>query len=326
MWHPCAVSIKEKTNAVLRRATGYSLTRESPEDRQKAIDEAASSARRRALAEERERQREKAARNKERAEERRKERQRERQLAREERQRQAEANSLQSANLPHHYDQVKRDTVETVRDWTMTSAGKINSLIEATRYVARHKIPGDIVECGVWRGGSMQTMALTLISMGDTERELHLFDTFEGMPPPTDADARTRGDKVTSAAELLATHEKGTLMWADASLEVVKEGMARIPYPAEKVHYHVGLVEDTTPGEAPEQIAILRLDTDWYTSTKHELEHLYPRLSPGGILILDDYTTWDGAKKAVDEWLEETGLPIFMTPLGGGLIAVKPRL
>ena len=109
-----------------------------------------------------------------------------------------------------------------------------------------------------------------------------------------------------------------------AGLDVVRQAMAATGYPEDRLHYHPGLVEDTTPGRAPETIALLRLDTDWYASTKHELEHLYGRLSPGGVLILDDYGDWEGARKATDEWLAETGEPIFLAPMGSGAIGVKP--
>ncbi len=78
------------------------------------------------------------------------------------------------------------------------------------------------------------------------------------------------------------------------------------------------------PGQAPDRIAILRLDTDWYASTKHELEHLYERLSPGGVLILDDYGDWDGARKATDEFLTKTGEPLFLVPMASGRVAIKP--
>jgi hypothetical protein len=129
---------------------------------------------------------------------------------------------------------------------------------------------------------------------------------------------------VVSAEQLLATSKKNSRIWAIAGLSDVREAMAETGYPDERVHFHPGLVEETTPGQAPDKIAILRLDTDWYSSTKHELEHLYDRLSPGGVLILDDYGDWDGARKATDEWLTKTGELLFLAPMGSGRIAVKP--
>jgi O-methyltransferase len=222
------------------------------------------------------------------------------------------------------FDAELREIVERVEPQTMTTPPKLAALVEATRYVVRLGIPGAVVECGVWRGGSMQAVALTLHSLGDTDRELHLFDTFEGMPPPSPEDARTDEAGTVAAETLLATSDKDSDLWAVAGLDVVRATMADTPYPPERVHFHPGMVEDTTPGEAPETIALLRLDTDWYASTKHELDHLYERLSSGGVLILDDYGDWDGARKATDEWLAETSEPIFLAPMGSGRIGIKP--
>jgi O-methyltransferase len=225
--------------------------------------------------------------------------------------------------LPADYDDEAKEIVRAVRPWTMTGADKIYALIQAVRYVNRHRIPGDVVECGVWRGGSMQAAARTLLSVGDTSRDLHLFDTFDGMPPPTERDVR-RSDERT-AEELLAeqTRERGPV-WAVATLGDVKEGFQQVPYPSERIHFVQGRVEETIPEAAPEQISILRLDTDWYESTRHELEHLYPRLSPGGVLLLDDYGYWEGAREAVDEFLDETGERLLLVRMASGRLAVKP--
>ena len=223
--------------------------------------------------------------------------------------------------LPQDYDDAAKATIRAVRPRTMTAPEKLNALILATRYVARHDIPGDIVECGVWRGGSMQAAARTLIEAGDTDRHLHLYDTFEGMPPPTDRDRRHDG---RSAADLLATHGRDAGVWAVATLDDVREGLRETGYPQDNIHYHPGRVEDTVPAVMPDRISILRLDTDWYESTWHELRHLYSRLSPGGVLLIDDYGWWDGARQAVDEWLAETGTPLLLLRMASGRIAVKP--
>jgi hypothetical protein len=100
--------------------------------------------------------------------------------------------------------------------------------------------------------------------------------------------------------------------------------MAQVPYPPEKVHFIKGLVENTVPDNAPERISILRLDTDWYESTRHELEHLYPRLVSGGVLIIDDYGYWRGSTQAVDEFLEATRERLLLLRASTGRIAVKP--
>jgi len=223
--------------------------------------------------------------------------------------------------LPRHFDAEAKATIRAVRERTMTAQDKLFALIVATRHVAAHGIPGAIVECGVWRGGSMQAVARTLLECGEAERELHLFDTFAGMPPPADVDRRHDG---MSAAELLAGRDRSRHIWAIADLDDVRAGMAATGYPAAHVHFHPGLVEETIPAEAPGEIALLRLDTDWYGSTLHELEHLYDRVPSGGVVVLDDYGYWEGARRAVDEFLERRGEALLLVPMASGRIAVKP--
>ncbi|HVX09468.1 TylF/MycF/NovP-related O-methyltransferase [Humibacter sp.] len=164
----------------------------------------------------------------------------------------------------------------------MTSVDKLHALITATRYVVRYQIPGDVVECGVWRGGSMHAVARTLAACGDLGRELYLYDTFEGMTEPTEQDLRWDGAHPSQWLEHSADHKRDSAIWAYASLEEVKAGFADVPYPEERLHFVKGPVEQTVPGILPEKIALLRLDTDWYSSTAHELEHMYDRLVPGG--------------------------------------------
>ncbi len=219
------------------------------------------------------------------------------------------------------HDEAAKATIYAVDDWTMTSRARVFALIIAVRYVVDYQVPGDVVECGVWRGGSMQAVARTLLERGDTDRTLHLFDTFEGMPPPTKEDRRLNGP---AASELLATRERTASVWAVAGLEDVQAGMAQTGYPEDHIRYHPGLVEDTVPSEAPERIALLRLDTDWYASTRHELEQLYGRVVPGGVLIIDDYDYWEGSRQATDEFLAESGVRLLLVPVDSCRVAVKP--
>jgi hypothetical protein len=223
--------------------------------------------------------------------------------------------------IPRHYDDQARRIIETVRPRTMTENAKLFALIAATRYIASHHIPGAIVECGVWRGGSMQAVAYTLLACGVRDRALHLFDTFEGMPEPSERDRRYDGEP---AVQLLERNPKTANIWAIATIEDVEAAMAETAYPMERVNLHPGLVQDTIPREAPDQIAILRLDTDWYDSTRHELEHLYDRVPPGGVVIFDDYGWWQGARQAVDEFLGARGERLLLVPAASGRIAVKP--
>jgi hypothetical protein len=195
--------------------------------------------------------------------------------------------------------------------------------VEAVRYVERRGLTGDVVECGVWRGGSSMAMALELLRLGNTDRVLHLFDTFEGMPVPGDTDVDLEG---ISAVQRLAEEDPATgLVWAKASQEDVRVNLHSTGYPMAKVHLVRGKVEDTIPDQAPEQIAILRLDTDWYASTAHELAHLVPRVVRGGVLMIDDYGHWQGARKAVDEFLEGPGRHLFLHRIDyTGRVAVCP--
>ncbi|MEO5878339.1 MAG: TylF/MycF/NovP-related O-methyltransferase [Streptosporangiaceae bacterium] len=233
----------------------------------------------------------------------------------------AKAKPAPGIKLPHDYDDEAKAIIKAVKPFTMTSPEKLNALILAVRHVVRHEIPGDIVECGVWRGGSMQAVARVLLELGRTDRRLHLFDTFEGMSEPTEKDRRHDGKL---ASEMLAASSRESGVWAVASLEDVQQQMQAVPYPAENIHYVEGMVEDTVPAQAPDQISILRLDTDWYASTKHELVELYPRLSRGGILLIDDYGWWQGSRAATDEFIEESGAQLLLLRMDEGRIAVKP--
>jgi O-methyltransferase len=207
-----------------------------------------------------------------------------------------------------------------VAPYTMTSPDRVAALCLAIEYVSRRKVSGDIVECGVWKGGSSMAAAWSLLRNNDTSRTLHLFDTFEGMPPPTELDRHHDGKP---AAEILAAHDRNSNYWAYSPLNEVKTNLGLTGYPTEKIRFIQGKVEGTIPAASPEKIAVLRLDTDWYESTKHELEHLYPLLSDGGVLIIDDYGYWQGARRAVDEYFTDRQ-PILLNRIDQeGRIAVK---
>jgi O-methyltransferase len=239
------------------------------------------------------------------------------------------AERRRNRKLPADYDEDTRQIWRLVSHRTMVDHTGIQFLVEAVRYLERHQVPGAIVECGVWRGGSMLAAAHTLLRLGVTDRDLYLFDTFTGMTAPTASDIRI--DEGKHASEFLNASGPGPMAWSRpdrhiASLDDVKEGLSEVDYPEDRIHYVVGKVEDTVPDSAPETIAILRLDTDWYESTKHELDHLYERLAPGGVLIIDDYGTWKGSKDATDEFLAKTGEPLLLTRVHRSRIAVKPGL
>jgi hypothetical protein len=225
--------------------------------------------------------------------------------------------------IPPDIDADIAETIHFIREYTQTSPERIASLCEATRYLAKARIPGAIVECGVWRGGSMMAVIRTLLKAGDTTRDLFLYDTYEGMTEPGANDVTRDG---TPASVLMRDASKGDAesIWCYASLDEVRRNVGKMGYPKEKLHFVQGKVEDTIPESAPERIALLRLDTDWYESTRHELTHLYPRLAAGGVLIVDDYGHWQGSRRAVDEWIAQTGVQILLNRIDyTGRVAVK---
>lgn len=190
------------------------------------------------------------------------------------------------------------------RSFTMTSVERQWALMSSIRYLDAAGIEGDIVECGVWRGGNMM-LAKDISRNSPVSRRFYLYDTFAGMSEPTDNDIShvEPPARETYQAARLDTHTD----WAYASLENVRENFSRALLLDESVVFVKGKVEETLANEQqlPERIALLRLDTDWYESTKVELEALYPRLVPGGVLIIDDYGHWAGARKAVDEYFQD---------------------
>ena len=215
------------------------------------------------------------------------------------------------------------ETIRQVQPFTMTSPERILALCNAVQYVVENQIQGSFVECGVWRGGSIAAAARTLQRLGDVDRDLWLYDTFEGMSEPTDQDVDCWGyDAETLLTEQDRSDAKS--VWCVSALQEVKNVMAETSYPANRVNYVEGRVEETLPGNKPEKIALLRLDTDWYESTKCELEELFPRLQPGGVLIIDDYGHWQGCRKAVDEYFTNHSINIFLNRIDyTGRIGIK---
>lgn len=224
--------------------------------------------------------------------------------------------------FPMDFEDADIELCLRVAPYTMTTPARIYSLVRAVEYLSARAVPGAFVECGVWRGGSMMAVALTLLRLGVTDRDLYLYDTFTGMTAPTDEDVRRSGER---AADLLAEESRSSDIWAIAAIDDVREAVLSVGYPEERIHFVQGPVEETLPANAPAAIALLRLDTDWYSSTKHELVHLFPRLTSGGVLILDDYGYWQGARRAVDEYLAENGLRLLLNRIDNtARIALKP--
>jgi len=225
------------------------------------------------------------------------------------------SDSLSDADLtPDHLALFDR-----VRPYTQTSLERVAALADAVQYVVRRGIPGDFVECGVWRGGSSMAIALTLLRMGISDRRMWLYDTFGAMPPAGEHDRDYAGRQMNPRALDDVNNSSHT---TGLTLSDVRSAMASTGYPLEQVTCVEGLVEETIARSSPERIALLRLDTDWYESTRHELVELYPRLERGGVLLIDDYGHFAGARKAVDEYF--AGDPILLSRIDyTARIAVK---
>jgi O-methyltransferase len=213
--------------------------------------------------------------------------------------------------IPSDLDAATTATIRRVAGLTMSSPAAVAALCSAVRYVVAQRVPGDFVECGVCRGGSMMAVALTLRQLEVTDRTLWLYDTYSGMTAPTAIDVRNV-DGATPAPDFVSgCLNGGGHRWANASVAEARSNMESTGYPTDRIRYVVGRVEDTLPEEVPEQVALLRLDTDFHDSTRHELEHLYSRLVKRGVLLLDDYGSWQGFRKAVDDFVAD-GHPMHL--------------
>lgn len=187
-----------------------------------------------------------------------------------------------------------------VRPLTMVSYSRLRGLQRAVKHIVKHNIAGDIVECGVARGGSAAVLGLTLQRLG-AKRDLWLFDTFQGLPRPS------HHDPDFEIADLYTGKCLG-------SVEDVSESLASLGI-RDNVHFVPGLFQDTLPGANLASIAVLHVDGDWYESVKTCLECFYDKVSTGGIIQFDDYAHWAGARKAVDEFFANRGIPPVLRKL-----------
>jgi hypothetical protein len=218
--------------------------------------------------------------------------------------------------------------IRTVQPHTLTFDGGVEvpwALYRSIEYIVRNDIRGDIVECGVWSGGSMLLAALALKHFGDTSRRIFLYDTFSGMPKPEPIDRRWDGVPVLPTWE---HHKRLGGNWCfGGTRHHVRQVVSLSGYPMENFVFVEGMVEETLPAIRPDQAALLRLDTDLYSSTYQELVHLYPLLSVGGILIIDDYGAFQGARIATDQYIQENRLPLYLSRVSAGVrLAVKTAL
>lgn len=195
-------------------------------------------------------------------------------------------------------------------NFTMTSLENLYYVHNSVKHIVKYNIPGSFVECGVWKGGNVMMMALTLLKLGINDRKIYLYDTFEGMSEPTDKDYTF--DHQDAKDEWKDSQKDDHNEWCYSSLDEVKDNVYSTGYPKENFIFVKGKVEDTLPGTMPEQIALLRLDTDWFESTYQELIHLYPLLTKNGFLVIDDYGHWEGARQAVDKYFQEKKIDLYL--------------
>ena len=197
---------------------------------------------------------------------------------------------------------VKSTFIEIVSPFTMTSVERIGALYDSLEYIRANNIQGDFVECGVWKGGNILGIMEYLAFYKMTDRKVFLYDTFEGMTPPEDIDKDLNGRKAESILEDVM---------CISPIDEVRETILRSSFPMANVTFVVGdvcITLNNANNLHKNNLALLRLDTDWYASTKKEMEVLYPKLNFGGVLIVDDYGHWKGSKTAVDEYFEGQGI------------------
>lgn len=214
---------------------------------------------------------------------------------------------------PVELSDADNDLIKFVRknDLTMVSDDRLYTTLMACKHVLERKVNGDFVECGVWRGGNA-ILAAGIFKQYGSQKRTYLFDTFSGMTEPISDDVSYTGKVAKKWYELKKKADH--IDWCYASLDEVRKNFEKAELLDEKVSFVRGDVLETLQNNEllPEKISVLRLDTDWHESTKAELEILYPRLSIGGVLIIDDYGHWSGSKKAVDEYFETNGNRPFL--------------
>ena len=209
------------------------------------------------------------------------------------------------------YEEDKKIIRSTI-DYTGIGLTGLVANLDSVQHVVDNRISGSVIECGVWKGGSIKAMMLKFESLGDFDREYFLFDTFTGMTKPSEHDEKWNAD---SAQSIYDKKVKGDYTdWCYSPLDSVKKFVSSGTSDTLNANYIKGDVLQTIPQSLQliRDIAILRLDTDWYESTKLEMELLYPKVVSGGVVIIDDYGAWKGARKAVNEYFNEIKIKPFL--------------
>ena len=207
--------------------------------------------------------------------------------------------------------QHSRESIELGRIWpvqacSMIGLKRMDNLAACVESVLRENVPGDLIETGVWRGGACILMKGVLSVNGVCDRKVFVADSFRGLPEPNaaayPADAGDRHHRFSS--------------YLGVSRDKVEENFKRFDLLDSQVVFLEGWFKDTLPHLPSQQLAVLRLDGDMYESTMDALRHLYPKLSPGGFCIIDDYHL-EGCRRAVDDYRKENGIAEPMQDIDG---------
>jgi O-methyltransferase len=227
---------------------------------------------------------------------------------------------------PGDTDRVIEKELQKVTKHSMVPPKRLATLYRQVLYLDRYAIGGDLVECGVWKGGAVGTMAIAHMSSAKPPfRYLQLFDSWQGLPEPrVDTDGAV-------AVKLTSRNASGKLRPIGECVADIGDCQRlledQIRYPRALIKYHRGWFQDTLPKVAPAMgpIALLRLDGDWYDSTKICLEYLYPRVVSNGVIHIDDYGHWVGCRRAVDEFLDAQPGPLMLHSIdSSGRYWLKP--
>lgn len=219
---------------------------------------------------------------------------------------------IRTAKFGYEDEQAIKQAMMLIWDHTMISYDRLATLWLQVRYLDRYRIAGDLVECGTFRGGAVGMMALAhRASRPEPVRRLHLFDSFQGLPAPR---ADVDGDDAVKFAGRASESLVATGL-ISCSVDVPRKLLEeRLQYQRTLIQYHIGWFQDTLPRDAGSigEIALLRLDGDWYESTRVCLEYLYSKVAKNGVIVIDDYGYWEGCRRAVDEFLLSLGEPIML--------------
>ena len=195
---------------------------------------------------------------------------------------------------------------------------------DAIQYILRNNIEGAIVECGVGNG-NFEYRWIHVLMKKNTIRDIYMYDTFRGLTQPSEHDYTCKDAKLYQMTndDVYNTWKTNILdnktnNWCYTSLETVQKRLHSTGYPTHNLLYVVGDVMETLQDKTniPEKIAILRLDTDWYESTKFELEQMYDNVVTGGVIIFDDYYHWDGQRRAVDDFFSKRNIHYTFVNIG----------